>query len=511
MSDVTQDNLVKASIRGAPGNYVKANIFGVSQRSTVKANTLVSNSPRTFNLVKNPSFEVDTTTWTLESEFSRVTTDAYKGTASVKQISSSGFQNFYESDSGISVVPNTNYVASFYYKLTINSGAGTVFQVNGTTAFDNNLGQEFLGAASSWTRVSVSFNSGAHTKVYLRIFNNDSDVVGFYDAFQVQPGSTATTYLDGSLGTGYFWTGTAHDSISYQGGSQNYVKANISGKKANVVVGNIKSTITSANKVRASIGAGSEEYSSNDVLVNLRGSPGDFVRANISGGIATLTKDNLVKASILVVSSKNNTVKANILSRDNLKDNSVKANIKVTTTQSNQVKANIRNTYTYNNAVKANIRVTTAQNNLVKANIKGSQSQNNAVKANIKTTNTSTNIAKANIRITNTWNNLVKASIVVINTKQNIAIANILKRNDTKNNLVKANIRISSTSSNIVKAHLYYRQTSSNSVIANIIGHVTKGNAVVANIRDIVISGREIYRPRNPMLTKRSNPYISRI
>lgn len=164
------------------------------------------------NLVINPSFEVDLNGWANDADYSRVTSNAFSGTGSVEQVSTTGFLNFYQS-TAIPVVRNTNYVLSFYYELTINSGLGTHVQVNAPGAFDTNIVEQQLMASASWMRQVVPFNSGANDTVAIRFFNNNSSVVAFYDAFQVELGTVPTLYFDGSL-PGCSWEGTPNLSVS---------------------------------------------------------------------------------------------------------------------------------------------------------------------------------------------------------------------------------------------------------------------------------------------------------
>lgn len=164
------------------------------------------------NLVVNPSFEVDLGSWNVEANWTQSTEDAFSGINSVKQVSPSSFNNFYQ-NTPMPVVRNTNYVVSFYYKLTIISGLGTHLQINTPGAFDTTIVEQQLTAAAAWTRQAASFNSGANDTVAIRFFNNNGNVVGFYDAFQLELGTTPTPYFDGSL-PGCSWEGTPNFSVS---------------------------------------------------------------------------------------------------------------------------------------------------------------------------------------------------------------------------------------------------------------------------------------------------------
>lgn len=183
-------------------------------------NILISDSVITYesrkNLVLNPDFEINTTGWGLDADYSRVNTDSFSGSWSIKQVSSSGFANFTTTNDAVGwdVIPNHDYTLSFYYKLTINfAGQGPNFEVNSISAFGTNITTGSLLAQASWTRKTISFNSGNNSKIWFRLYNNNGNVVGFYDAFQLELGLAATTYFDGDS-AGATWTGTQGLSVS---------------------------------------------------------------------------------------------------------------------------------------------------------------------------------------------------------------------------------------------------------------------------------------------------------
>lgn len=168
------------------------------------------------NLFLNPSFEADTTGWDLDADFTRVTSDSFSGAASVQQISAANFANFVIANGdgiGLAVVPFAQYTLSFYYKMTVNSGLAPNWEVNQTSAFGANLAAGGLSAQASWTRQTITFNSGNNTKIWLRIYNNNGNVIGFYDAFQLEAGAAATSYFDGHT-PGAKWEGTPDYSQS---------------------------------------------------------------------------------------------------------------------------------------------------------------------------------------------------------------------------------------------------------------------------------------------------------
>ncbi len=152
------------------------------------------------NLVTNPSFESDTSTWGLDGDFTRVTSDSFSGSASVRQISTSGFANFTTQNdvpSGYDVQSNRIYTFSFYYKMAITSGSGVNIEIKDNTPYGGaTLASDVISSnAGSWTRKTITFRTGASTaKVWFRLYNNNGSCTAFYDAFQLEKGSFASTF-----------------------------------------------------------------------------------------------------------------------------------------------------------------------------------------------------------------------------------------------------------------------------------------------------------------------------
>ncbi len=67
--------------------------------------------------------------------------------------------------------------------------------------------------STSWTRRTLTFTA-ASTDVYVDISGSDSTRVQWVDGVQLELGSQATNYFDGSYGYGYKWVGTANTSAS---------------------------------------------------------------------------------------------------------------------------------------------------------------------------------------------------------------------------------------------------------------------------------------------------------
>lgn len=186
----------------------------------------------TTNLVTNPAFREDLTNWTVYNGGAgsctgyRITTDYPANTdgdfdSSYKiQVTTAG-----NVDSSIyidlgSLSADTEYAISFWVKtedsfsttkgVYISSGAG--LQVVKST-------QMSYSATSSWQRVTGSVTTGSgQSSFYLEIcFEKSGATLGekiLFCGVQVEEKGISTTYCDGSLGTGYSWSGTENESTS---------------------------------------------------------------------------------------------------------------------------------------------------------------------------------------------------------------------------------------------------------------------------------------------------------
>lgn len=146
----------------------------------------VYSSNLSCGLITNSSFELNTTGWDLDSGWSRSADKAKTGAISVKLDVDSGFQNLNTTNdaNGITVERNTFYDLTFWVNTVVTSGVGLYAQVNKTSAFGSQLAErQILNTSGEWQQYSMRFFSGDETKVWIRIFNNDSDVVAYVDDF----------------------------------------------------------------------------------------------------------------------------------------------------------------------------------------------------------------------------------------------------------------------------------------------------------------------------------------
>ena len=174
-----------------------------------------------INYIKNPSFEVDASTWTSTgatfTQNAAVPTDGYSGTYSGQFVVAT--------TGNIKTNYNIPVTAGKYYTLSFYVSSSNSVKVTGTIEFfdaSNTLLEDFASEftiTSSFSRVSLTglMDSGSavsYAKVKIS-FNH----AGTYrvDLVQFEKSHTATEYFDGSLPSDYgaVWEGTDHASYTH--------------------------------------------------------------------------------------------------------------------------------------------------------------------------------------------------------------------------------------------------------------------------------------------------------
>lgn len=176
------------------------------------------------NLVTNPSAEVDLTGWSSylgtggNGAFSRIAVAGYAvaGTACFRVNNSTtanaGGYGYHGGGSiGVDLVSGQQYVLSVYAKANV---AGT-----GLNLFVDPIGSATFVLTTGWKRYTYTFTAPSTGAFAVYIRSNTPDAIWWFDAVQVEQGAYATSYVDGSLGLGYSWSGTAHASTSSRTGS----------------------------------------------------------------------------------------------------------------------------------------------------------------------------------------------------------------------------------------------------------------------------------------------------
>lgn len=133
--------------------------------------------------LSNNGFESNWTDWTISSSGAAISTsDKYEGSKSAKLSSSSG-----QFSRVVSVSANTNYSLSAYIL-----GKGKINAVvNGTTHTASH------GGSSSWTKKTVTFNSGTATSITISGTYNSGE--GRFDAFTLDSTSPASSSAASSI------------------------------------------------------------------------------------------------------------------------------------------------------------------------------------------------------------------------------------------------------------------------------------------------------------------------
>lgn len=173
------------------------------------------------NLVTNPSFEVNTTSWSTVTSgtLTRVTSEFYTGVASMQ--TSVAAINSGTQITVLSLNPSTTYSFSVYVKGQI--GRSIYLELLELTIAGAEIGRNttaHISMTGDWQRLTVSRTFSTGVRANLRIRNGAGNAAHtFYiDAVQLETGSTATEYFDGSttdfLPYSYRWTGTENASTS---------------------------------------------------------------------------------------------------------------------------------------------------------------------------------------------------------------------------------------------------------------------------------------------------------
>lgn len=177
--------------------------------------------PTTSNLVRNPSLEADTNYW-YDAGFgaasvARDTSWAYVGAACLKIVKTAAGVDPRWIRHGIFEpwLPAGVYtVSAWVYSPDV---TGLRFQTDGDLAHVHS-NQVKSTALNTWQRVSQTITVTSGSRLDFVDLTGDAAQVGtvYVDALQIEAGSAATPYVDGSLGAGYSWE-AAENLISVAG------------------------------------------------------------------------------------------------------------------------------------------------------------------------------------------------------------------------------------------------------------------------------------------------------
>jgi len=188
-------------------------------------------TPRTVNILKNPSFETNVTGWTTNSTTLRDTSTLPEGLPGTYALKLSGQTNF-----SLSTICNTSptvfkltqgnwYVFSMYMKASAASNLTMTIVADDDDSTSLESGTKTVALTTSWARqfVQVYVPEGLSTNNNITVTFTLSGTVGsgvnvWVDNAQFEQAFKPTDYFDGSLpqASGVFWSGTAHASYSYR-------------------------------------------------------------------------------------------------------------------------------------------------------------------------------------------------------------------------------------------------------------------------------------------------------
>jgi hypothetical protein len=149
------------------------------------------------------------------------------------------------------------------------------FAVGGLQTFTLDVSGGITGSQTittptdGWVRMSIT-GSWAAGSVFVHLFTENVTVMTAYvDAVQIESGSAATAYMDGTLGNGHTWAGTAHASTTTRAaGVLTYNTAGVINQRAGSIMAWVYPTEDAIDQMVFSHFAGGDEV---------------FLRANASG------------------------------------------------------------------------------------------------------------------------------------------------------------------------------------------------------------------------------------
>jgi len=173
----------------------------------------------TTNLVVNPSFEVNITDgWTqLQSgsgaAWAQDAVKFNKGTKSLKMTAGTALSRLHTAN--LTLAPGeTLTVQAMTWCNTLEMSTLAIWDSTGSAVLSSTTNRK----TSAWEQLTASYTntSGADKTVRVELRNNgtDSAQIVYFDGVQAEKKTWPTAYCDGSLGTGYAWTGTANNSTS---------------------------------------------------------------------------------------------------------------------------------------------------------------------------------------------------------------------------------------------------------------------------------------------------------
>lgn len=224
-SDATSSYaLLVIQYNSSPIMYADALCFqegNVREYDEARAITIYAN-PNKVNYIINPSFEIDTTNWSILTGGAGVTntldTDVpatvYSGTQSLKLETTGTFWQAFPASTYVpETAPGTYWTFSAYVKGSKPFRMG-VYNQSGSLGFY----EEFTPPNSDWNRYAITMLLPEDTVAlspYMSYYQGGDPSTFYIDCVQLEQSIVATDYFDGGMtSAGAVWEGTAHASAS---------------------------------------------------------------------------------------------------------------------------------------------------------------------------------------------------------------------------------------------------------------------------------------------------------
>lgn len=218
------------------GNGNTSTVSGSNNYGAGKFGNGLRSGIATTNLTTNPSVETNINGWycwhnagsgacAQSSDTAAFGTKSYKSTMTVD-----GSQGNIIGPANVS--GSTVYSVSGWVNITSWGGSNFTFYMREYYPTGNgqcgNILYTASGVTSGWVRITGTCTTRADTTtLQVSYYLNSTSQIVYTDGVQIEQTSSATPYLDGSLGTGYSWTGTAHASTSIRTASTSTTTTNV--------------------------------------------------------------------------------------------------------------------------------------------------------------------------------------------------------------------------------------------------------------------------------------------
>lgn len=434
------DNYVGADLRGTPGGWTIANIVNDSSHANLVLAYITTDYVYNNSVVANLA---DAGLWTVRYE-ADVLPDSdtpawtlYSAGTPTREIISSQLH----------LVTATGVATESFYEIddaNIDENTGVTVETrvrvvdDGGLAANNSPTSFYIGTENNFARVSIT-ETQVRLEMNLGVDITSIDGTSYHTYTLTIVGTTATLYVDG-----YQYLQVTEGT--YTGGWWG--------------VGFGDDAETSKN---------SEAY-------------WDYVYYSVQGEILTgLKQDNASVANILVGGNTSSSdVSANILETQ-LKNNSVAGNILERGSQPGEVVANILGFLTNDSNSLANLIKTQSSSSDSVGNIKNTYDHELNSIANIAVTNTRDNEVKAGIVASQSQSSLAGANILITNTANTSTLANILLIKE-ENTYVVANLKQQISTDNKTAASIFTTLSTDNQSKSNILSLVSKNGLTLGNI-----------------------------